>query len=170
MSVTIFRHLCHLYHFILKDLYLQNVSYFTSSQFSVQGWTPHHFAGVKRNNVHSSFCTPINWGIKVDPNWLPSPNKWMFTGSLGKVWERDTISKGNHSYSPFLLSCFGTIIISGFSKTKKTLLRICLASEIMRRFCLKIRENYQRLLKASVDVTSPNCNDLKVGILVRLVI
>jgi len=37
MSVTIFILLCHLYHFILKGLYLQNISYFISSQFLVQG-------------------------------------------------------------------------------------------------------------------------------------
>lgn len=149
MSVTIFILLCHLYHFIFKGLYLQNISYFTSSQFSVQGWMPHIFDYAKRNNVHSSFCTPIKWGMEVDPKWLPLPNKWMFTGNFRKAWERDKISKGNHRYSNFLLSCFGTIIISVFSNTEKLLLWIFLSSKIKSRFI----ESFCRLQWASPHLT-----------------
>lgn len=127
------------------------------------------FAGVKRDNVDSGFCSPIKWGMEVNLSGAHSQTSGHSLGALEEFWGKDKISKGNYSYSPFILFCFGTIIISEFSKTKKLLLRICLASKTERRFCLK-GENHWQLLQASVGITSLTCNGLKTGIPVKLVI
>lgn len=87
----------------------------------------------------ASFALPLS----EERKWIPSDSYYQQVYAYWQVWKWDKRSQ----HCSFLLSCFCSIIVSGFSKTKM-FLRICLYCKIKREKMPKGR----KLLKAFAGV------------------